>query len=174
MSRRRSGFTLLELCVVMAIIIILGGVFLPTIAAFRGNTQVKAAADNVRARMAQARMKAMDEGQAYRLSLSTDGRRVRVSAESVELTGESAGTEPGSGAFQAEEEFAQNVTAQLVDDAAIDTNGWKRLATFLPDGTCREEFVRIVLREPGVAPVQLTLRGLTGVVSSETVVPGGP
>jgi prepilin-type N-terminal cleavage/methylation domain-containing protein len=173
--RRRPGFTLLELCVVMAAILILGAVFLPSIVAFRGNTQVVAAADAVRGKMSQARMKAMQEGQPYRLALSADGRRVRVSGESIELTGESMRTDGVSGpAFQAEDDFPETVTGELMEESASEAiNGWRPVATFLPDGTCREEFVRVLLREPGVRPILLTLRGLTGVCTTETLPMGG-
>jgi Tfp pilus assembly protein FimT len=165
MRRPRRGITLLELMVVMAALVILGGVFLPTLSGMRGNTRVKAAVDTVRGRIAEARMRAIENGQAYRLALSPDGKRLRLAPDAAETTGQSDGTAPA-----VEEDLPEQVTAELmVDDdgfAGQDTNGWTRVATFQPDGTCREDTVHVLLKELGVSAMFVRLRGLTGTTCS--------
>ncbi len=56
----RPGYTVLELCVVIALLVILGAAIIPGIPGIAGNVRQKAAADLVRARMADARAKAME------------------------------------------------------------------------------------------------------------------
>ena len=173
---RRPGLTILELLVVLAAILILGAVLLPTLTAVRGNTRVKAAADTVRSRMAEARMKAIEDGQPYRVAISTDGKRLRVAPDTLDAIGQAAQSDDETGGpFIREDDLPQQVSADIVMDedsfVAQDTNGWRRVATFQPDGTCKEDTVEVLLQEIGVAPLIVRLRGLTGatrVVSAAT------
>jgi hypothetical protein len=64
-----------------------------------------------------------------------------------------------------ETSLPKEVTASLMtaDEAAsMDDNGWTRIATFRPDGTCREDNVTIRLNETGQIPLLIIIRGLTG------------
>ncbi len=40
--------------------------------------------------------------------------------------------------------------------------GWTTVATFLPDGTCREANVTVEVREQTFAPIRIQIRGVTG------------
>lgn len=174
----RPGLTILELLVVLAAILILGAVVMPTIGAFRGNTRVKAAADTVRGRMAEARMKAIEEGQPYRVAISPDGKRLRVAPDTFEAMGGVAQADgETAGPFIREDDLPAEVSAELMMDedsfTAQDTNGWRRIATFQPDGTCKEDSVSVLLQEIGVAPLIVRLRGLTGVTTVVSASPAG-
>ena len=48
---------------------------------------------------------------------------------------------------------------------AVDADGWTRVATFQPDGTCREDAVAVRVRQPAVYPLVVRVRGLTGAVT---------
>src|SRR2546423_12565547 len=76
LSTRRRGYSILELFVVMAALLILGAFALPTLFGMRGDTRSKAAADILKARMNEARAKAMEDGTPYRLAVSGDPRRL--------------------------------------------------------------------------------------------------
>jgi hypothetical protein len=57
---------------------------------------------------------------------------------------------------------------------APDQTGWVRVATFTADGTCREDFVEVVVTDTtntNVAPMRIQIRGVTGAI--RTVKPGG-
>ena len=167
-QRKRRGVTLVELIAVMAVLIILGGVILPTLTATRRDVYVKAAADMVRGRMAEARSKAIENGQAYRFAISEDGRRIRIAPDTYEALGEVATSDDDSSPILIrEDDLPKGVTLQLTDEeaefAVQDSSGWKRVVTFLADGTCREDSAELIVTEKGVTPLLITVRGLTGV-----------
>src|SRR5437588_5623421 len=66
---RRPAFTLFELVLVMAILVMLAAVATPTLDSLYGTFRVTAAADSIRAAWADARTHAMNEGCAYRFSV---------------------------------------------------------------------------------------------------------
>lgn len=171
-TTRRGGYSILELLVVMAALLVLGSVALPTLFGMRGDTRTKAGADILRSRMNEARAKAMEDGQPYRLAISADQRRVRLAPDTNDPTGGVQPTAPeeGTGPLVREDEMPENVTASVLLDeengqTSQDEAGWVRVATFLPDGTCREDNVEVEVRESGVVPLVVKLRGLTGTVS---------
>jgi prepilin-type N-terminal cleavage/methylation domain-containing protein len=172
MSRRRAGFTLLELVVVMAILLILGSLAIPTMVGVRGNTGIKAGVDAVRAKMFDARSKAMDEGVAYRLSVSDDGKKLQVAPDDPNSV------DPTHHGMTSTEDMPDGVVvkvqAQDGVQAAPDQTGWVRVATFMADGTCREDFIEVVVTDTTVtnaAPMRIQIRGVTGAI--RTVKPGG-
>ena len=170
-QRKRRGVTLVELIAVMAVLIILGGVILPTLTATRRDVYVKAAADMVRGRMAEARSKAIENGQAYRFAISEDGRRIRIAPDTYEALGEVATSDDDSSPILIrEDDLPKGVTLQLTSDeaefAVQDSSGWKRLVTFQPDGTCREDSAEVIVSEKGVTPLLITVRGLTGATTT--------
>lgn len=162
----RGGYTLLELIAVLAIILILGAVALPSLFAVYGNVRQKAGADMVRARLADARAWAMESDRPYRVQVSEDGLRIRVSAESplsVQPT-DDGNTPPDR---SREDEFDKVTASVELDDempAATDGDGWVTAATFLPNGTCREDTAVIAVAEDGFPPLRIRVRGVTGSV----------
>jgi prepilin-type N-terminal cleavage/methylation domain-containing protein len=169
-STRRRGYTIIELLVVMAALLVLGALALPTLFGMKGDTRSKAAADMLRARMNEARAKAMEDGTPYRLAVSGDLKRLRLAPDTFEATGvnPTAGDDATAPTVR-EDDLPDGVTAQMLLDeneqSMQDQAGWVRVATFLPDGTCREDTVEVEIKEPGTAPFIVKLRGLTGAVS---------
>lgn len=176
MSRRRpsrAGFTLLELIAVMAALLILGAVVLPSVGGMARDTKVKAGADLLRQRVAEARSHSIGDGRVYRLSVSPDGQRVRVAPDADDpQTADPDAEKP----FAAEDAFPDGVTVRPVvdggDPPATDSAGWFQLATFLPDGTCREDSPEMEVREAGVYPIRVHVRGLTGATTVEPLTGG--
>jgi Tfp pilus assembly protein FimT len=150
----------------MAALIILGAFALPTLFGMRGDTRVKAGADTIRARMQEARAKAMEHGQPYRLALSGDQKRLLIAPDAA---GALPSDEEGAGPVARENGLPDGVTAEVLldefDQSTQDEAGWVRVATFLPDGTCREDSVEVEVREAGSVPYVVRLRGLTGAVT---------
>src|SRR5438309_1275859 len=90
-SRARSGVTLLELMVVLALLIILAAATLPSFAGLKGNADQKAAADTLRARIADTRGLAMAEATTYRLAVHRDGNRLRIAPDDTNFAHVAAG-----------------------------------------------------------------------------------
>jgi len=168
---RRSGYSLLELLAVLAILITLGGLIAPTFTSLAGDTKVKAGADLIRGRIADAKAAAMKDGRAYRVAISEDGTRVRVSPDEVAyaLAPATEDDEDDMGPLVIEDDLPTNVTVvpQLSDgsQAVVDQSGWIRVLTCLPDGTCREDLAILEVREPGTHSMVVRVRGLTGASS---------
>ena len=171
-THTRAGYTLVELLVVVAVIIIIGGLISSTLDGQSGNSKVKAAADDVTGEIAMARSHAMEEGRNYRLSMSSDGTKIRVSLDDPAAQ-ESSGDEAQQKQYGSEKQLPTDVTLALTNSGAeaapADAEGWIRLATFQQDGTCKEDLVDFEIREPGVTPLAVQIRGLTGHVTVNPV-----
>src|SRR5262245_2862702 len=156
----------------MAILIILGSLILPSMVGIKGNTGIKAGVDTVRARMFDARGKAMDDGVPYRLSVSDDGKTLQVAPDdpnSVDPT-----TNHGSTTTEKlPDGVIVKVMAQDGVEATVDQTGWVRVATFTAEGTCRKDLIDVQVSEPAAkaAPVTIRIRGVTGAI--RTIKPGG-
>ena len=170
----RPGYTLLEMLVVVAIIIIIGGAISMTMTGQEGNTKVKAAADDVTGSIAMARSHAMEEGRSYRLSLSQDKTKIRVAPDDATAL-DASGGEDQPKPYVSEKQFAESVTIEPISTGSqlstADAEGWTRLATFQQDGTCKEDAnIEFEIREPGVTSLIVQIRVLTG---HTTVNPAG-
>lgn len=165
---RRTGYTLLEMLCVVAVLVILGAVILPTLTGMFIDTRVKAAADLVRGHAAEARTRAIEDGRSYQLFASLDGRRFRIGPDESEQPEQSSDGQPVR-VLVRETDLPDAVTLVPIltgdETSTGSTSGWTKLVTYLPDGTCRESAARFELREDGVTPLLVTIRGLTGMVN---------
>ena len=151
MTARRPGFTLVEVLAVMAVLLILAAILAPSIKLFDRDSKIQAGTDLLRGRIAEARAESMEHGRPYRLALSQDGTKVRIAPDDQNFD-VTAASEPQDG------------TAP-----AVDADGWTRVATFQPDGTCREDAVVIRVSQPGMYQMVIRIRGLTGAATVEAL-----
>src|SRR5947209_15428910 len=82
--RKRSGFTLLEVLCVMAILIILLSLAYPSIEGMYGSVRQTAAADKIRSVFAETRARAIEDGQGYRFAVMPGRDRFRVAPDKSE------------------------------------------------------------------------------------------
>jgi prepilin-type N-terminal cleavage/methylation domain-containing protein len=163
----RHGYTLFELLLVLAIIVILAIIVVPSVGAFRGDSRQQAGADMIRSELAYARARAKEEGRPYRVAFSTDHTRIRRAPDDSNFETTNASTEPG-GTATAVEYSLGHVTAELVEDPTTNTpaplanNGWVTLATVQPDGSCLENSALIAIKEHNEqGALYMRMRGLT-------------
>jgi type II secretory pathway pseudopilin PulG len=150
--------------VVLALLVILGAAIIPSIGGISGNVRQKAAADLVRARLADARAKAMEDARPYRVALNDDGTRIRVAPDGFDFATTPPDDPP---AYQSKvtEDSIDKASAHILaeDDVVPDRDGgWNVVATFLPDGTCREAHATVEVREKTFPPIRIQVRGVTG------------
>lgn len=176
---RRAGYTMLEMVVVMALLVIIGSVVLPTLAGFTGNVKVKGAGDAVKARLMEARLNAMEQGRPYVFSISPDGLKMRVAPDDT-VEGEVGADGQEVPTSVTTEELPSDITLKVSppqDGAGPGTtaDGNTLVITFQPDGTCAEDSAVLFVQESGVTGVVVTVRGLTGAVilSKPTAANGG-
>ena len=78
---RRSGFTILELMLVMTIIVIAAALAFPSFEAMMATSREFAARDMVRAYWAEMRAKATEENRAYRFAVTENTGNFRVAPD---------------------------------------------------------------------------------------------
>jgi prepilin-type N-terminal cleavage/methylation domain-containing protein len=169
----RPGYTLLEVVLVLALLVILAGIAVPVFDAMQADAKVTAAADTVRGKWADARARAMEDGRAYQFAVMPGEDRFRLAPDLPDfatLTAESVpASEDGAPPPLIDEgSLPKGVKFQIDPNstgAAVGEGGWTRIATFLADGTCQESSTSVTFAMPGVRPITLTLRGLTGSVT---------
>ena len=157
----------MELLAVLAVLLILGALVVPTLSGMRGNGYQKAAADELRARIADARSLAMNDCIPYRIAIHQDGTRVRFAPDGMEFATQPASDVPGGSVKSLESHF-ENATVAVVSPDLMtpapiaDGTGWITIATFLPDGSSDQDKVLMEVREDNFPPLQILLRGVTG------------
>ena len=162
----RPGLTIFELVIVLAVLIILAAVTLPSFEGLKGNSEQKASADRVRGLVADARGLAMSEGMPYRLALSSDGKRIRLAPDVAEFAQLPVATEMSAATKAVEIRFertlieVEEVSEGEVESAASDD--WITIATFLANGTCREISTVLRVNEGTFTPIRIQVRGVTG------------
>jgi len=176
----RNGYTLVELLLVIAIMVLLAALSYPSIEGIYGDVKLNAAADQIRGSWADARTQAIEEGRAYRFAVQNDGK-YRIAPDTSEHWGGGATADgvapndPEAHPLDVQESLPQGV--KFSDNGIAnsgepgDSGGWITVVRFLPDGTASTD-VEIVFESAGCRPLQLKLRGLNGAVSATTLNPG--
>jgi Tfp pilus assembly protein FimT len=172
-QQNRPGFTLFEVTLVLAILIVLGALVVPSVAGMSASYQVTAASDMIRGGWASARARAMDEGRPYRFAVTWGTGEFRIAPDSPEYwagggTPDSIpnGDNNSEPALVVQDKLPKPVVFTSADASATqgDAGNWSTLAIFQPDGTARAD-AWVVLQAKGTRPLRLYLRALTGTVS---------
>lgn len=175
----RKAFTLLEICLVVAIMAILVGIAYPSLDAMYGGFKITAATDTLRAAWAEARARSVNEGRSYRFSIVPGKGNFRIAPDDEDLEATSAPDEANVHPLNKEDTLPDGVALTFLDSTnslpgtsgsdagarldASDANGYTTAALFLPDGTCQGD-VELLVECKGTRSMILKLRGLTGVV----------
>jgi prepilin-type N-terminal cleavage/methylation domain-containing protein len=163
-SLTRKGFTLLEILLVMAILIIISAVCLPTINSMYGDTRVHGAADEIRRAWAEARSRAIENGTPYRFSVKFEKIQYRIAPDTDDFwssappEGSTDSPKALSGSLPDGISFTRDTKSHF--SASGD---WSTVAVFLPDGTCRAD-ASVAVQDGNGSPLTVSVRGLTGTV----------
>ena len=188
MPLRRRGYTLFEMVIVLALIVLLAGLAIPAIESMYADYKLQSAVDQVSGKWSQMRTRAILEGRAYRFGVRGDSD-FRVAPDDGQYWGGGDNPAPSDSEtppLVVEDSLPRGIQFSQADaaDAAGPTDAsnptlapssgaWNTVAVFLPDGTAQQD-VEIVFRMPNCAPLALKLRALTGGVSSRRLPADGP
>jgi hypothetical protein len=184
----RQAFTLFELVLVLALMIILAAIAFPSLDSMYGGFKVMSAEDMVRSAWARARSKAIDDGVAYRFCVVAGKGNFRIAPDLDDFwTGKEGGTshlDTGTPPLVVQDVLPKGVRFitgkpdqgggvdpggdTIVPAGAVDPSTWTNPIVFLPDGTARDD-AELTLSVRGAIPRVLRLRGLTGVVTSRAL-----
>jgi prepilin-type N-terminal cleavage/methylation domain-containing protein len=179
----RRGFTLFEILVVLALLVVIAGMMMPAIANSLSHARLTSGGEMVRAAWGKARLAAMQAGEAYVFRYEEGGSRYQI-AQLAALSAEGAAELNVLPALSEEDEeyaeadmlrlsksrlptevvFAQGQVAavpQAASPAMAAQGGWSQPILFYPDGTTSDAAV-LVANADGET-LRVTLRGLTGI-----------
>lgn len=171
----RSGFSLLEILMVLAVFIMVTALAMPSISRAYVGQQLIGAADVVRARFAEARVKAIESGDVYGFFYMPGNGDYFIAPMVQGFQSIQNGIQPTVREDKLKNEviFAIGETIQDARSADAHNNATQqynsmRPILFYPDGTSQDAVV--LLQSPhDQALIQVDLRGLTGTSSKSRI-----
>jgi prepilin-type N-terminal cleavage/methylation domain-containing protein len=183
---KRRGYTLFELVLVLAVLVLLSAIAYPSLKAMYGHYKMTGAVDTVRAAWAQARAHAIEEGRPYRFAVVPGTGQYRVAPDSPDYwSGSGPGSDPNGQGLVLEKALPGGVcfaTGGVPDtggapqpeapSAGASPDSYTNPVVFLPDGSARED-AEVIFQVRGARPTAIRLRGLTGIVTVKHLDAGG-
>lgn len=182
----RRAYTLLELLLVLAILVIAAAAVAPSLRGVIRNASLKSAADTVRAELTKAHVRAMKTGRTQVFQYELDGGKYKVEPwvgddEALESpTGEASGAaapvagDVGNlnekslpeGIKFVQGDSALEMRSQRIEEELSAMGGagasWSRPILFYRDGSASDAY--IVVGNDREAGIRIDLRGMTGAV----------
>jgi len=195
----RRGYTLLEVLLVMAVMVLLSTIALPSLYTMYADEHLGAGVDGLRAALSQARNQALEEGPAVPLRRRPGQgqlphrpgqprllvRRRRPPLDQPERAAAGPRGLPARGIAFTDD--ANSATPEWGADTALSPgtatpDQWATVLVFLPDGSLEDDgtvgaetgsgYKQMTLRMAGANPVVVRVRTLTGVVTARVLRPG--
>lgn len=182
-KRHTSGFTLLELIIVLAVMIAVAAMSLPMLQRSFSGQKLDKGGDLVRAHMGLARVNAIRNGEIYAFYYQIEGPAFRVApfnAETIDSLQDvpldedqrTSNFDFGEDLLPREVRFSMALTNTDARAAAamVSANfqpGDMRPILFYPDGT--SQTAKVILQNKENDAVQVTLRGLTGTTTIKKI-----
>lgn len=186
---RPAAFTLLEMLLVLAILVVLPAVTLPVVGRMYDTHRIQQAAMEVRTALSAARLRAVDRGEPIQCRIEPQGRQLIVVGgvnPGIRFgdTGEERAPEVRETAAAIHIELPEPLyfwtadpvretlppTADWPLDRALQQVDWSPAIVFTPNGKATE--TRFEIRDLQGRRVQLFVRGLTGAASSSRLLTG--
>jgi len=175
---RRAGYTLLEIVMVVALLVVLTGLTLPSIDALFADGRLEAAGDMIRARMADARSMAMEQGKPFRFGYVPGSGKFQIAADDSSLWNSVSDVGTVDSDDQVAGELPQGIlfgtdSGSISGGHPSSSGSWQVGGVFLPDGTARgdnnadgtsNDDATFYYGNAGFSPMAVRLRGLTGIV----------
>jgi prepilin-type N-terminal cleavage/methylation domain-containing protein len=171
----RRGFTLLELLLVLAILVILSALVMPAIENMYAEVRLQAGADNLRSRLAEARGHAIAEQRPYRFAVKPNSSNYRLAPDAADQWGETppvpeAATDDGLSVppLVVEDVLPDHIEFQFAagSEPSQSSGSWSKVVTFQPDGSCDDDrTIRLDLEN--CRPIEISIRQLTGAVTAK-------
>jgi prepilin-type N-terminal cleavage/methylation domain-containing protein len=180
-DRSPSGFTLLEMILVVAIVVAMFGISWPLMERAYGDLKLKESAEKVRLKMGAARIHAIDSGLAYQFRVESEGHRFLFvpydHATEADLQDsvleQEDGELPEGLSFQAVSEDAtlekidEGVLGGFANKSKLAEADWLAPLVFYPDGSATEATFRLVDEEDQC--IEISLRELTSRIEVSAV-----
>lgn len=182
----RSGYTLLEILLVLGVLAVLAGIAWPALLQFSTEQAIRGASETVRSQLDQARTRAIETGKPYHFLYEPDGTHFLVmpaerdiapattftvappvNAIHTATSGEVADGllfHPGPGLVARGHRLNIEDLSELPDAGLLQQIQWSAPITYQPDGT--SEDVSFRLADQNQRYIELSVRGLTGMAKA--------
>jgi type II secretion system protein H len=181
-SPRRSGYTLFELLLVLAVLGVIASVAWPSVLRMQADHELAAAVEQVRMQLASARTRAIHSGLAYQFRYEPNGRRFctlpfEAEPELTTMPGGTSTSPPVQTARSAAEtsksvrflpstggeKLPAGMFQGLPDAGNLASAAWSAPLIFAPDGSAVDAVIALADRRG--QRVDIAVRGLTGAVT---------
>lgn len=179
---RAAGYTLLELVAVMTLLVVLAAMTFPLTRTLLADSRLTAGGDQMRARLADARALALEQGRPFRVAVVFGTGKFQVGPDDDATCWNTVSEDPLEDGEILRGTLPKDVVFCHSEDDLIGkgtkgpegSGGWETAAVYLPDGSARED-ADIYFGKMGQRPLRIQLRGLTGTVHvTDPNRPGGP
>src|SRR5262249_53498742 len=129
--RRRSGYTLFELVLVLAVIVMLAALTYPSLDTMSGGQRLFAASDQVKVGWALAQAHAMEEGRPYRFAIIPGKGNYRIAPDTPDFWGGNgeASADPANPALVLIDTLPKGVVMSFGEATAADAGHETALAS---------------------------------------------
>lgn len=191
----RRAFTLVELLLVLAVLVLLAAISVPVFYRSVRDATLRSAAEQVRTEWNKAHIKAMKSGRIQVFRFQSDGRKFQIepytavddTIDAVNSTSTFAPPPPATSPDSADEnsrsqlpegiKFLEGMTAEEERAKAVEESmgggggAWSRPILFYPDGVSSDAW--LVVADEHNSAIRVELRGLTGLaVLGDITTPG--
>jgi len=184
-SGSRRGLTLVEVCLVLALLVVIGAVSAPLMEGTFSRAALRSGSDLLRGAWARARLAAMESGHTYVFRFEPNGSRFQIIVLSDLGMPESEAVAPDVDDNRNVADMLRLPQSRLPEDirfaggdvsassqllATLGSTGegsWSTPILFHPDGTTSD--ASIVLANSEQNTIRVTLRGLTGISNTSEV-----
>jgi prepilin-type N-terminal cleavage/methylation domain-containing protein len=168
-SDEQDGYTLLEVMLVLVLLLVLGGLAYSRLEGIHERYLLREAAEALRSRANEGRLRAADTGMIYQFSFENGGRSYSLAPFGQSSANNSpainlAGELPASMHFQPIGGLGSESSTNA--GAATPVVAWCEPLLFFPDGTSSGGSFEVV--DSQGSTIRLTVRALTAVCSIET------
>jgi hypothetical protein len=181
---KRAGYTIFEILMVLAVLVLILSLAWPTIESFQSEYRVRQGGQLVQARLAAARVHAVESGLTYQFRFEPGGQRFLVLPVDQQallapaqgrrpkklagiLPSDKAMFDPSSTGSAGGQQIPGEWLAGIPDADKFGGATWSAPAYFYADGTASA--VRLVIRDKKSHMVTVSVRPLTGSVSVSKV-----
>lgn len=172
----RHGFTLLEILLVLAVLVVITALAVPSATSVFSGQQLRTAADVIRARFADCRVRAIKSGDVYGFFYKQEGGEYWLAPVNTGFKSLINGSPPSNQHLLENEvvfiagETMQDGRSQAATESVTGQFQSFRPILFYPDGTTQDAV--IFLKSRSGLQIQIELRGLTGVATKSQILTG--
>jgi prepilin-type N-terminal cleavage/methylation domain-containing protein len=174
---RQAGYTLMELCIVAALILVLAAITLPSLTGMLVDARVNAGGDMIRGRLADARSMAMELGRPVRFGFIPGTGKFQIAPDDSSAWDTTTDSDPIEQDDLVRGELPEGVVFATDMNASNDSgtpspgSNWEFGGVLLPEGGGRgpinpdgttNDNVTFYFGKAGLSPLAVRLSGLTG------------